>query len=110
MCRRWTLRIGCGSSGSSNTSRRTARTEIYTRVLPSLTAEDLEDLGVTLVGHCQRLLDAVAALRAEMPAAAVTAALRDAPPLTEGAERRQLTVMFCDLVGSTALSSRLDPE
>ncbi|HWZ67531.1 MAG TPA: AAA family ATPase [Stellaceae bacterium] len=78
-------------------------------VLPSLTAEDLKDLGVTLVGHRRRLLDAIAALRSETPAAAVTAAPRDAPALSE-AERRQLTVMFCDLVGSTALSTRHDPE
>jgi class 3 adenylate cyclase/predicted ATPase len=82
--------------------------EIDARVLPSLTAEDLKDLGVTLVGHRRRLLDAIAAitaLGAEAPAAAVTAA----PELAE-AERRQLSVMFCDLVGSTELSARLDPE
>jgi class 3 adenylate cyclase len=78
--------------------------EIDERVLPSLTAEDLKDLGVTLVGHRRRLLDAIAAPGAEAPAAAVTA------PVRADAERRQLTVMFCDLVGSTELSSRLDPE
>src|ERR1700730_4104335 len=82
--------------------------EIDERVLPSLTAEDLKDLGVTLVGHRRRLLDAIAALGAEVPPA-VTAGSRDAPAQAD-AERRQLTVMFCDLVGSTALSSRLDPE
>jgi class 3 adenylate cyclase/predicted ATPase len=82
--------------------------EIDARVLPSLTAEDLKDLGVTLVGHRRRLLDAIAALGAEVPPA-VTAGSRDAPAQAD-AERRQLTVMFCDLVGSTALSSRLDPE
>src|SRR5467141_1961570 len=81
--------------------------EIDARVLPSLTAEDLKDLGISLVGHRRRLLDAIAALGSPLPAP---------PPLAgEGrmgaeAERRQLTVMFCDLVGSTALSSRLDPE
>jgi class 3 adenylate cyclase len=48
-------------------------------------------------------------LRAAVPAASATAAPRDAPAPAE-AERRQLTVMFCDLVGSTALSARLDPE
>ena len=74
-------------------------------VLPRLTVEDLKDLGVTLVGDRRRLLDAIAALGAEAPAAAVTGA----PELAE-AERRQLTVMFCDLVGSTELSARLDPE
>src|SRR5712671_7292226 len=83
--------------------------EIDERVLPSLTAEDLKDLGVTLVGHRRRLLDAIAALGVAAPAAAVTTAPRDAPAPAE-AERRQLTVMFCDLVGSTALSARLAPE
>src|SRR6476620_7873064 len=77
-------------------------------VLPRLTAEDLKDLGVTLVGHRRRLLDAIAALGAEVPAA-VAAASRTAASGAD-AERRQLTVMFCDLVDSTALSSRLDPE
>jgi class 3 adenylate cyclase/predicted ATPase len=77
--------------------------EIDERVLPSLTAEDLRDLGITLVGHRRRLLDAIAALVTEAPA------LPDAPSPAP-AERRQLTVMFCDLVGSTALSGRLDPE
>jgi class 3 adenylate cyclase len=77
--------------------------EIDARVLPSLTAEDLKDLGVTLVGHRRRLLDAIAALAGETPAAL------DSPMRTD-AERRQLTVMFCDLVGSTPLSARLDPE
>jgi class 3 adenylate cyclase len=76
--------------------------EIDARVLPSLTAEDLKDLGVSLVGHRRRLLDAVSALSAEVPLATV--------PVRADAERRQLTVMFCDLVGSTALSSQLDPE
>jgi class 3 adenylate cyclase/predicted ATPase len=82
--------------------------EIDERVLPSLTAEDLKDLGVKLVGHRRRLLDAIAALGAASPVVA-TVATGDAAPRS-GAERRQLTVVFCDLVGSTALSSRLDPE
>jgi class 3 adenylate cyclase/predicted ATPase len=83
--------------------------EIDAGVLPSLTAEDLRDLGVTLVGHRRRLLDAIADLRARAPVATETAASPDA--LVPGdAERRQLTVMFCDLVGSTALSTQLDPE
>jgi class 3 adenylate cyclase/predicted ATPase len=73
-------------------------------VLPELTADDLKDLGVSLVGHRRKLLAAIAALRSEVDAAPQSAA-SDAT-----AERRQLTVMFCDLVGSTALSARLDPE
>jgi class 3 adenylate cyclase len=80
--------------------------EIDWDALPKLTAEDLEDLGVVLGGHRRRLLDAIAALGAAVPAASAT---RDAPAPVE-AERRQLTVMFCDLVGSTALAARLDPE
>ena len=88
--------------------------EIDEKVLSTLTAEDLKDLGVTLVGHRRRLLDAIAALGAAVAPAAASATVgttapRDAPAPAE-AERRQLTVMFCDLVGSTALSARLDPE
>jgi class 3 adenylate cyclase len=83
--------------------------EIDWDALPKLSAEDLKDLGVVLGGHRRRLLDAIAALGGAVPAASATAAPRDAPAPAE-AERRQLTVMFCDLVGSTALSSRLDPE
>jgi class 3 adenylate cyclase len=81
-------------------------------VLPSLTAEDLKDLGVGVVGHRRKLLDAIAVLRAD-------ASAKTPPPNTlpatdisaqDGAERRQVTVMFSDLVGSTALSARMDPE
>jgi predicted ATPase/class 3 adenylate cyclase len=78
--------------------------EIDWEALPKLTAEDLKDLGVVLGSHRRKLLAAIAALQG------------DAPPSTErasaapAAERRQLTVMFCDLVGSTELASRLDPE
>src|SRR6202045_4795905 len=77
--------------------------EIDERVLPNLTAEVVSDLGITLVGHRRRLLDAVAALGTTAPPAANA-------PTSASAERRQLTVMFCDLVSSTALSARLDPE
>jgi class 3 adenylate cyclase/predicted ATPase len=83
--------------------------EIGWDALPKLSAEDLKDLGVVLGGHRRRLLDAIAALGATVPAASATAAPRDAPAPAE-AERRQLTVMFCDLIGSTALSARVDPE
>jgi class 3 adenylate cyclase/predicted ATPase len=82
--------------------------EIDAEVLRSLTAEDLKDLGITLVGHRRRLLNAIVSLRAETSAAGADES-RDAPAPID-AERRQLTVMFCDLVGSTALSARLDPE
>ena len=81
-------------------------------VLPNLTAEDLKDLGVGIVGHRRKLLDAIAALRAD---ASAKAPPLDALPATDitskdTAERRQVTVMFSDLVGSTALSARMDPE
>jgi class 3 adenylate cyclase/predicted ATPase len=78
-----------------------------------LTAEDLKDLGIGFVGDRRKLLDAIASLRAE--ASAPTPSLSDAFPAIDKAakdtaERRQVTVMFSDLVGSTALSGRLDPE
>ena len=90
--------------------------EIDADILPTLTAEDLKDLGVTLVGHRRKLLNAIDAL-GEKPANRVdavagspsTGPTEDIAPRSE-AERRQLTVMFVDLVGSTALSAGLDPE
>src|SRR5215472_14606133 len=83
--------------------------EIDLEVLPKLTSEDLREIGIAAIGHRRKLLDAIAALGATVPTAAVTAAPSDAPAPID-AERSQLTVMFCDLVGSTALASRLDPE
>jgi class 3 adenylate cyclase len=76
-----------------------------------LTAEDLEGLGVAAIGHRRRLLVAIAKLRDDdvAPPSPVSAADNDCAPIFAG-ERRQLNVMFCDLVGSTALSERLDPE
>ncbi len=82
-------------------------------VLPRLTAEDLRELGVASVGHRRRLLDAIAALGAPAPAADASGSPAETTVTLApkgDAERRQLTVMFCDLVGSTALSARLDPE
>jgi class 3 adenylate cyclase/predicted ATPase len=83
--------------------------EIDWEVLPKLTSEDLREIGVAAIGHRRKLLDAIAVFGTKAPAAAVTAAPSDAPAPVE-AERRQLMVMFCDLVGSTSLSARLDPE
>src|SRR5215469_7110705 len=74
-------------------------------LLRSLTAEDLREIGIASVGHRRRFLDAIKALPPD--ASTPRVAGRDIPA---GAERRQLTVMFCDLAGSTALSARLDPE
>src|SRR6516165_3955508 len=77
-------------------------------LLPSLTAEELKEIGIASLGHRRRLLEAIAALR---PApAAVAVGPGPEPAARSEAERRQVTVMFCDLVGSTALSARLDPE
>ena len=75
-------------------------------LLLDLDEADLEKLGVAALGHRKKLLRAIAELGSE-PASTATAA--DATRPSE-AERRQLTVMFCDLVGSTALSEQLDPE
>lgn len=73
-------------------------------VLFDLTDQDLEKLGV-LLGHRRKLLRAIADLAAEKNAPSVAA-----PRAVDIAERRQLTIMFCDLAGSTELSTRLDPE
>jgi len=76
-------------------------------VLSELTTDDLKEIGVATVGDRRRLLAAIAALReGALPAA--PAPVRSSAPAD--AERRQLTVMFCDLVGSTPLSTRFDPE
>ena len=87
--------------------------EIDETVLPSLTT--LKELGVTAVGHRLKLLDAIVALRSDASgnAPSVGAATPSNAPSArpeDRAERRQVTVMFCDLVGSTALSARMDPE
>jgi class 3 adenylate cyclase/predicted ATPase len=87
-------------------------------LLPELTADDLTGLGVTSIGHRRKLLAAIAALREKPGPASENTAAINGPASKEAstgsglssAERRQLTVMFCDLVGSTALSARLDPE
>ena len=89
--------------------------EIDETVLPSLTHETLKELGVTAVGHRLKLLDAIAALRndASGKTPSVAATSTSSAPIVapeDRAERRQVTVMFSDLVGSTALSTRMDPE
>jgi len=83
--------------------------EIDEGVLPSLTSVDLREMGVVPIGHRRRLLDAIAALGTQAPVIAETTVSRE-PPAPANAERRELTVMFCDLVGSTSLSARFDPE
>jgi class 3 adenylate cyclase/predicted ATPase len=82
-------------------------------VLPELTADDLRDIGVVAVGDRRRLLAAIAALVGTRPSSdSPVFPLRSAPRTGSQvpAERRPITVMFCDLVGSTSLASRLDAE
>jgi len=82
-------------------------------VLPQLTADDLKDLGVSAVGDRRRLLAAIAALSVETPSASVAPSPpkpRPARGLRISAERRPITVMFCDLVDSTSLVAKLDAE
>jgi class 3 adenylate cyclase len=80
-------------------------------LVPKLTADDLKDLGVTLVGDRRRLLEAIAALRdgsgATEPA---TQPVSEHRPAKTDAERRQITILFCDIVDSTPIATRLDPE
>jgi class 3 adenylate cyclase/predicted ATPase len=103
---------GLGLAGYAQAFRDNA---IDGEILLRLTGEDLREIGVTAVGHRRRMLEAIAALR-EVAETSREAQLHSVPapgspassrPL---AERRQLTVAFIDLVGSTALSTQLDPE
>src|SRR5215469_1648576 len=89
--------------------------DIDGEILCGMTAEDLKELGISSFGHRRRLLNAITALGGEpltrdvaQSATSVTSGPTLPPPID--AERRQLTVMFCDLVDSTTLSARLDPE
>src|SRR6516164_11729979 len=89
--------------------------DIDGEILCGMTAADLKELGISSFGHRRRLLNAITGLGGErttsdvaQAATSVTSAPTSPPSID--AERRQLTVMFCDLVGSTELSSRLDPE
>jgi class 3 adenylate cyclase len=93
--------------------------DVDVEVLPTLTADELKDIGVSSIRHRRRLLEAIAVLRSKSmgPEAPALAPLfppsdtRGQPGASETTpERRPLSVMFCDLVGSTALSSQLDPE
>ena len=82
---------------------------ITEKLLPSLTAEDLKDLGVFVVGHRRAMFNAIADLRSgTSPNVASVAAPATIAVPDKAAERRQVTVMFCDLVGSTVMSARMD--
>ena len=97
----WLKSIGLGEY-----AQRFADNAIDLSTLRDLTDEDLKELGV-LLGHRRKMLRAIAELDESALAPAETAS---EPVQPHEAERRHLTVMFCDLVGSTALSVRLDPE
>jgi class 3 adenylate cyclase len=111
----WLRRLGLEQHAPSF-----AANDIDGDVLSELTADDLIGLGVTSIGHRRKILAAIAALRAPTPGGATPLANPPLPGVGPGitgegrvgaeAERRQLSVMFCDLVGSTALSTRFDPE
>jgi len=93
------------SIGLSEYAQRFADNAIDLSVIRDLTEQDLKDLGV-LLGHRRKILRAIA----ELPAAPASTETATEPVARDEAERRHLTVMICDLVGSTALSARLDPE
>jgi len=89
--------------------------DIDGEILCGMTEEDLKELGISSFGHRRRLLNAITALGGEPPTrdlaqSTTSATSASTSPRPIDAERRQLTVMFCDLVGSTPLSQRFDPE
>jgi class 3 adenylate cyclase len=90
-----------------------AENEIDFSILGDLTDQDLEKIGVAPLGHRRKLLRAIAELSSvekSTPAVTTEGAALVAPQPRDAAERRQVTVMFSDLVGSTALAARMDPE
>src|SRR5215472_10255412 len=96
--------------GMSEYVQRFVENRIDLSVLPDLTDQDLKDLGV-LLGDRRKMLRAIRDLgEAPVAASAPFAPIASEPASRDDAERRQLTVMFTDLVGSTALSTKLDPE
>ena len=102
----WLGRMGLGQYAQCF-----AENDISFRILPDLTDQDLKELGVSSLGHRRELLRAIADLdRAEKVAPEPAASAPISPQPHDTAERRQVTVMFSDLVGSTALSARMDPE
>jgi len=82
--------------------------DIDGEMLGRLTNDDLKDIGVASFGHRKKLLEAIAELAGAVPAPPQPALIE--PKAHDAAERRQVTVMFSDLVDSTALSARMDPE
>jgi class 3 adenylate cyclase len=112
----WLAGLGLGEY-----AQRFADNDIDFSILPELTDQDLEKIGVSSLGHRRKILRAIAELKetpAEgvpvRPASAPRPVPNAAPPLASAAEvtgeRRFLTVMFCDLVGSTGIAAKLDAE
>ena len=103
----WLEQIGLGQYAGAFRDN-----DIDGNVLPALTAEDIDALGITSIGHRRRLLAAIEALReaaAGMQRPAPARSDRTAEPAEGGAaERRLLSILFCDLVGSTELATRRD--
>ena len=99
--------------GMSEYAQRFAENDIDFTILSDLTDQDLEKIGVASLGHRRKLLRVIADFK-DVEKGGPVAPLAAAPPATprpvDTAERRQVTVMFSDLVGSTALSARMDPE
>jgi class 3 adenylate cyclase/predicted ATPase len=98
--------------GMHEYTQRFAENDIDFDILKDLTDQDLEKMGITSIGHRRRLLRAIADFNIEKTTSEVSAgaAAHPTPRAIDAAERRQVTVMFSDLVGSTALSARMDPE
>jgi class 3 adenylate cyclase len=84
--------------------------KINADLLPRLTNDDLKDIGVSALGDRLELLDAIAALAGAKPVADAHVEPRPPKDPAVSAERRPITVMFCDLVGSTSIAAKLDPE
>ena len=104
----WLEKLGLGQYAKSF-----AENDIIFGILPDLTDQDLEKIGVASLGHRRLLLRAIADLKIadkRTTASDTTASTPPASAKMDAAERRQVTVMFTDLVGSTALSARMDPE
>jgi SAM domain (Sterile alpha motif) len=96
----WLEKLGLGQY-----AQRFAENDIDFALLTKLTDADLKELGVTSLGHRKKLLEAIAERKPAAPSPTPAQ-----PKVQDAAERRQVTVMFSDLVGSTALSARMDPE
>src|SRR5215813_5324625 len=95
--------------GLSEYTARFPENGIDISVLRYLTDQDLKDIGV-LLGHRRKMLAAISELTGPIPVTSEAAAVETQPKTQDSAERRQVTVMFSDLAGSTALSARMDPE